>query len=142
MTTARPHAGDTRKRTETTTRTKGVCPARASVVERVERRRSGAGSVVTARAIPPASARVGVWTVGACPPRAAVAPGSFTVTTASPRIARPPRSAVTTTRHAPGWSIGSVATYETSFTPGGWTADAVTTGPTGAPAMVASWTVG
>ena len=90
MTTARPQAGDTRKRTESTTRTKGLCSARASVVERVDSRRSGAGSVVTARAIPPASARVGVWTAGASPPRAAVAPGSLTVTTASPRIVRPP----------------------------------------------------
>ena len=142
MTTARPQAGDTRKRTESTTRTKGLCAVSASVVERVDRRRSGAGSVVTARAIPPESASVGVWTAGAGPPRAAVAPGSLTVTTASPRIVRPPISVATTRRHAPGLSIGSVATYETSFTPGGWMADAVTTGPNGTPAIVASWTVG
>ena len=39
-----------------------------------------------------------------------------------------PNSAVTTTRQAPGWSIGRVATYETTLMPGGWTAMAVTVG--------------
>ena len=47
------------------TSTNGWPAASASVVDVCDSRRSGAGSVVTARALPPTSARVGVWAVGA-----------------------------------------------------------------------------
>src|SRR3954447_22092520 len=122
MTIARPQAGETLNRVESTTRTNGVCAARASAVEVWESRRSGAGSVVMALAIPPASASVGVRTVGAAVPIAAVVPASSAVRSVGPAL--PP--AVTAARQEPGLGIVTVATYETRSRPGGRTGMAST----------------
>src|SRR5689334_16800445 len=102
ITRALPQAAVVRKRVESTTSTNGVWAARASDVDVPYSRKSGTGSVVTARATPPASASVGVWTAGAGWPRATVAPGSLTATSTLPARARPPVVAVTANRHQPG----------------------------------------
>src|SRR3954471_7758777 len=138
MTIARPQAGETLNRVESTTRTKGLCSARASAVDVWESRRSGAGSVVMARAMPPASASVGVRTVGAAVPIAEVVPGSSAV-----RGVEPSRSsAVTASRQEPGFGIVTAATYETRSRPGGRTGMASTGAPLSAPSAERSWTTG
>src|SRR6478735_4443010 len=138
MTTARPQAGETLNRVESTTRTNGRWSARASAVDVCDRRRSGAGSVVTARAMPPTSARVGVRTVGAAVPIGGVVPGSSTVSAAEPS-----RSfAVTSRRHAPGLGIVTAATYEIVSRPGGRTGIASTGAPLRAPVTETSCATG
>ena len=105
MMIARPQAGETLNFVESTTSTNGWCSASASVVDRCDSRRSGAGSVVTALATPPTSSRVGVWAVGAGAPMAAVVPGSSAVTSALPIASRDASGAVTVEvpqRRAPG----------------------------------------
>src|SRR4051794_27018943 len=138
MTIARPHAGETLNRVESTTRTNGRCSARASAVDVSESRRSGAGSVVMARGTPATSASVGVRTVGAAVPILGVAPGSSTASGVDPT-----RSfAFTTSRHAPGVGIARVATYDTRSRPGGRTGIASTAAPVSAPSDETSWTAG
>src|SRR3954451_19254464 len=138
MTIARPHAGETLNRVESTTRTKGLCSARASAVDVWESRRSGAGSVVIALAMPPASASVGGGTGGASVPIAEVAPGSSAV-----RGVEPSRSsAVTASRQEPGFGIVTAATYETRSRPGGRTGMASIGAPLRAPSAERSWTTG
>ena len=144
MMIARPQAGETLNFVESTTSTNGWCSASASVVDRLRqaqvRRRVGrhgagdAADVVEGRRVGGRRrcadgrrrARVEGGDVGADPTR--VARGE--------RRSRP-------RRHAPGSGIASVATYETSATPGGWTG----TASTGCADRIArrarsSWTIG
>ena len=108
MMIARPQAGETRNLVESMTSTNGLPAASASVVDVCDSRRSGAGSVVTARGLPPTSARVGVWAVGAGAPigrgRAGIEGGQRP---RQPASVVPPRDAVDRDRHAPGAEIDS-----------------------------------
>src|SRR5512146_1659031 len=106
MMTARPQAGETRNLVESMTRTNGLPKASASVVDVRDSRRSGAGSVVTARGLPPTSARVGVWAAGADPPIGAVVPGSSALRAAHPARVVPPVVASTEILQAPGAGRG------------------------------------